>query len=1148
MDEEDHDAIHSVLDIDSGNVSAKQLFRAYKHTPHQPVSVFLKYITHRTNHLNEYDDPEQAHKLNQDFLKVAQKGGASEKNGHLDASDLHTWLTKNPKAVEDVLAHRDTVQNEIKAGVGMNVRDIHGVPHVALTRGLKSDIMNREHALSSWADVPDTGFGSQMHHAWVPLHDVWFGYHHFNKDYYGENFGHENEFLVSHTAPKYEAGKYDTQQSRLKNASEREKFGGIGPNRRQGIVHAFDDATDEELAVHVRRDKAAGVLSQEKAGYIADHPNAGPLTRQAFVDAGVMSLLPLPTKMIPREVAAEHLNRRNPYAAENPNLTSDDLHGAIESIPSPDFGTFLHSILRNPNATSQTAEKAWASLERRRNNLTGSDRESAERALMKSYLTPPHVLEGLIQKGVRADQIFRAPNLTPDQADRLVAQLQEKGEPFPEAFDHAPLTTKTIAKQMDLANKDDSVDSRRNVEDYVKVNPRAQDEALVHILENHKNPEWTRITGSFLLRQDSVGLSPEVQAAFVKKLGSGLSEEESRPVNKIFNARRSIVSLSESTKPLSDATVAFLVLGNVKQAQDNVLLNKAISVEQLERIWPKGKDLKSNADWYDQAGGDNQGNPYPLLANAIVNRRAYKKRKAEEHIIKPLPKDLAKSEDSIWQATLADWLNKQNQKQEYVISLSPEALHVALQERRIEPAFTPELLEGRSVLAHPAKPHRLKVLKESLPEGHQIFCFETKTAPQKGPNGQVYWTAPVELTAGRVHNDDSLVKAENSELNLSPRGLDDWEERAALFMLGHNPETTRILNAAKFLAGDHPLDMDRFHLALKVYDSVERAALYGYEISDSEQNLRALRSILDIGGKDLAKGEASTPAIKSIEPGVEEATHTAHEVQRAIDAGQVYPLNLGGKHSKGALAARDPKTGYTLLLKPGSGKNSPAAGVRDEKATQSQREACGWHIADLMGLGKVVPHCDLLIEKDLTGEHQWAAMRLLGPSFKSMGDLDKVQAVEMLRPYLASGELFRWACFDLIIGNPDRHSDNILVNDSGAISLIDLGSAFAGANYSPATDKSSFIPFYLRAFTREKMAAMLPHDRYKAMPKLPENRDAQLRVWLANVDPYDVKAILELYGVNPEPTLERLKMLRDVQHGLSDTVCKFFAGLLAEGH
>lgn len=211
-------------------------------------------------------------------------------------------------------------------------------------------------------------------------------------------------------------------------------------------------------------------------------------------------------------------------------------------------------------------------------------------------------------------------------------------------------------------------------------------------------------------------------------------------------------------------------------------------------------------------------------------------------------------------------------------------------------------------------------------------------------------------------------------------------------------------------------------------------------------------------------------------------------------------------------------------MRNGNSDPGPQAGVREERASQSRREAAFYHVAEAWGLGHCMPEAQLLL---IEGK-EYAAIKLLPWSYETM---DKVKEKDpglprsVLLPYLRSGALHRWAVLDYVLGNPDRHANNLMVRD-GDVKLIDHGSAMAGADFDPAHDQNSFVPFYLRAWATSKFNAMDDEGKLKVMPRLVRQTEDGLRHWLDSLQAQDLDRILYRYGVNPEPAKARLARLK----------------------
>lgn len=207
------DALSSLPDVNDNNtieesfefgqdkknpISASTLLRHYKHSPHHPASLALKYIVHRLENADSYKDPVKSKKLDSDFMKLHQQGKAVEKNGHIGIEDLHSFTKKHgKKLMGQLLWHKKKLHDTIKNASPWAVKEINGEPHVALTRGLNTRQPGKEHALASYGDVKHTGFGDVMHHRWVPLKNVWYSYDAGHESSTSPKYGNENEFLVS---------------------------------------------------------------------------------------------------------------------------------------------------------------------------------------------------------------------------------------------------------------------------------------------------------------------------------------------------------------------------------------------------------------------------------------------------------------------------------------------------------------------------------------------------------------------------------------------------------------------------------------------------------------------------------------------------------------------------------------------------------------------------------------------------------------------------------------------------------------------------------------------------------------------------------------------------------------------------------------
>lgn len=208
----------------------------------------------------------------------------------------------------------------------------------------------------------------------------------------------------------------------------------------------------------------------------------------------------------------------------------------------------------------------------------------------------------------------------------------------------------------------------------------------------------------------------------------------------------------------------------------------------------------------------------------------------------------------------------------------------------------------------------------------------------------------------------------------------------------------------------------------------------------------------------------------------------------------------------------------------GGASPGPQAGVNESGASQAKREAAFYAVAQAWGLAEYFPEAHLL----LIGGREYAALKLLGTSYE---DLNAVRAADPGAPrrlfllFRPDGTLHKWAALDAILGNADRNAGNVMVRGD-KVKLIDHGSAFAGTGFAPATDRNTFVPYYLRALAPSNFSQLAPHDRLHALPRLSTAAEPAFRAWLEALDPEGLAATLHRYGIDAGPAVARLHALR----------------------
>jgi hypothetical protein len=348
-------------------------------------------------------------------------------------------------------------------------------------------------------------------------------------------------------------------------------------------------------------------------------------------------------------------------------------------------------------------------------------------------------------------------------------------------------------------------------------------------------------------------------------------------------------------------------------------------------------------------------------------------------------------------------------------------------------------------------------------------------------------------------------------------------------VLGADNPFHKLLDAAKFISGRNKIPLERARYSfVRFEDDPEAAALYAVGLQDNEQNRKALKEVAD--SSTLGKAEvtaAEEPDVKvpdKVEATDGDGKNAADEINNAIATGGVHPISLVGKHSKGTLIARDPRTMHVWLLKPGSGSVSPAAGVADETASQSKREAAFSHIARLWRLGPYCIRSELL--KVNNGE--WACLYMLPYDYQNADKWKKADNNFMFRTlehYRTEGILHKIAVLDYVLGNPDRHAQNIMISRQGSMVMIDHGSAFAGKSFSPGSDDKSFIPFYLR-YGVTGFSQMDNEERIRHMPRVSKSVQIGIQQWIMELDMEKLTEMLTRFGINPDACARRLSIVK----------------------
>jgi hypothetical protein len=1085
--------------------TADLLYRNYKHTPHSVPSLFLKYAVHRINHLHEYEDLGLARAQDEDFLKLHQRGGAAEKNGHVVRQHLHELLDRNPQVPEYLIRAQRRLHAYVLGGCGLNVRTINGQHHVALTRGLNEPTMEWEHALSSWGDIRHTGFGTYQHHAWVPLKDVWFTFEAAPEDVRG-NFGHENEWLVSNTLPRYQAEEKDVRPSHFQQAEINfgmHDFPLTGPSgweyKGHPIsplhlhAHGFDAASDSDIARSLVA-KVRWGLNADDLDRLYIGPNAGAQTfealRKLYADDRKRPQLPAwmwRRSFTPREAVMDAYRTgleqaaregwsedkqgytavgiRPGVALTNPNLSADDLIELMKPVKEGSrLATSTHTyvplrpFVEHPGYSEKVAHALYDHVERNGGTNTDPDVSAAR---WGHENIPHHDGEHEFFEMIANERTHQS------VVNRFLKRVSEM----------APVTARPG-------------DVMRSYEAIAR-NPNHTPEQVGQMLESlrrledrpdfRSNPDVTNPLYYYAkLSQDEI-----------ERLWTGDDPRNAR-ARSAWLSHNLHVPEQEMLRAAQSAWSSSTMQALVPRA--------GLPANVQRKLWERMKTERPNYDdsadvlrWLKRV-------PYSDELFKLARHDAIDPQVADEMA----DAALARMEDDERSARGGDATPS-------VHSSFPdsELVRALIRNESVPAEVKRKLLSGTK--------KRMSLLSTllSYEERKAILGPQDAPAPAPGPGpGHVILPLPVE-----------------------PEKVEKHDVERAIAMCGG---LDLAFEAAEFLSGRTASDKAE-RAALKKYENdVIGAALAAHGLTDDAAGRRALSSVLKV--YSLEKFEGIVRQAPRIEAAFDSSSEVANWIKRAYQEGGVRTAVLNGKHSKGALIAH--VNGDVFLLKPGSGSQSPAAGAREETASQSQREVAFWRIADAWGVGDQMPRADLVL---INGK-EYAAIHMLALDYKNLGikaHEEKGLVPKCLEPYRSSGMLHKWAIIDWVLGNTDRHSQNMMISsDDKTVRLIDHGSAFAGETFDPAGDDDSFIPYYLRAWTDRRFSEMAPDERVRLMPTA-GHAAKSLRAWVQDLSADKLRYLCGLFNIKPEPSLDRLALVKDAANAkepVDQAVNRLWAG------
>lgn len=362
-------------------------------------------------------------------------------------------------------------------------------------------------------------------------------------------------------------------------------------------------------------------------------------------------------------------------------------------------------------------------------------------------------------------------------------------------------------------------------------------------------------------------------------------------------------------------------------------------------------------------------------------------------------------------------------------------------------------------------------------------------------------------------------------------------------MQGLPSTNEKEFKAARLLSGYEPTDADIKDAHRLWEDDYEAFSLCAHKMEVTDDNREKLKILYSDGAFRLYKNEKDFNIMsipREVAPYDRNSEKFAIIAENAFKENNVKSVELNGKHSHGSAILYDSGSDSLWFLKPGSGELSSAKGVSETLANQSRREVAFNSIAALLGLKDFVPESGLV----LLDRHEVAMIEFF-PEHVSLNKLKRLGEPlgGVFESLIPNGMIHRIATLDYILGQTDRHAGNVLFKD-GDIKLIDAGSAFAGESFDPGRDPKTYIPVYLRAFSSARFSALSPVERVKHMPIPTQDGDKSLSIWINNISKEQITNLLQEYGINPFPVINRLRILQEYTGSKSEFLNKFWSGVL----
>lgn len=444
----DHHPVDAQYDINRGEkYHLKDLFRAYKNSPHHPLSLGLKYMVHLINNKDKYSDTDQNHNMELDtnFLNFHKQGRAKSKNGHITVPDLRAFTHDNKHLIKDLIVHKEALHDHIRKNFKDQIStDENGNESVVLSRGLNSSTHDKDHALASYTDSKSTaaGFGSNIYTYNIPLKNIWYSFDHGFEQSTGQH-GPENEWLVDSEHPR-DVSDRDPPSIGPRRMYERR----INPNNRDHMAYLLNNnkLSKEHLdKVDLKKLTAEQIYNgkvktldslfshkQTPGDFAFKHAtdqNSDPIVRDSAITN--------------KNLTPEHIQKLNELYRENPSYfrshsfarlaDPETINEMIDEGGGHDHET-MYKLLRNPNFTldhiDQMAKNPKIAVKETIYNQFGNHYMGDK---VNQYLSQPGKVEELVDSASGSPAYILYSNLarrmdeySPKNAPELISKLIKK--------------------------------------------------------------------------------------------------------------------------------------------------------------------------------------------------------------------------------------------------------------------------------------------------------------------------------------------------------------------------------------------------------------------------------------------------------------------------------------------------------------------------------------------------------------------------------------------------------------------------------------------------------------------------------------------------------------------------------------------------